>query len=43
MKYIYRVVVTSRYKKYCPAILVGWHGIGNGLVTGLNLVDSGIS
>jgi hypothetical protein len=30
---IYRGEVTSRYKKYCPAILVGLGGISDGLVT----------
>ncbi len=29
---IYRGEVTSRYKKYCPPILVGLRGIGDGLV-----------
>ena len=31
---IYRGVVTSRYKKYCPAISVGFSGISDGLVNG---------
>ena len=30
---IYRGLVTSRYKKYCPPIPVGLRGIGDGLVT----------
>jgi hypothetical protein len=30
---IYRVVATSRYKKYCSPILVGFRGISDGLVT----------
>jgi len=30
---IYRMMVTSRYKKYCRPMLVGLRGIGDGLVT----------
>jgi hypothetical protein len=30
---IYRVLVTSRYKKYCRPILVGLRGFSDGLVT----------
>jgi len=29
---IYRELVTSRYKKYCPSISVGLRGISDGLV-----------
>lgn len=32
-KHIYRMVVTSRYKKYRGPILVGLRGISDGLVT----------
>jgi hypothetical protein len=30
---IHRGLVTSRYKKYCGPILVGFSGISDGLVT----------
>jgi len=32
---IYRGAVTSRYKKYCPPILVGFNGISDSFVTSI--------
>ncbi len=38
----YRGEVTSQYKKYCFAILAGFSGISDGLVTGFSNTMIGI-